>query len=325
MRPPAIAGVLLAIAAINCALPATAQRKDPARVAALWTATREAAAPLLRSFEQGLAERGWVAGRNIEVEHRFSGGAPELATSLAEELVATKPDVLFAASDLGAFALRRQTTAIPIVIGASIDPIGSGLVASLAMPGGNVTGLAIASEAAKRMQMLREAVPGSSRIGVLYNAEFPGNASIVDRIQDVARSEGISIVLGPLRGPGDIDRAFESLMEGRVDAVLGVSDNLTFLLRREIAVLAQQARLPTAFPNREFCEAGALLCYGTDLAAMYRHAAGHVDRILRGAKPSELPMELPTKYDFLISLKTARALSLVLPDALLARADEVIE
>ena len=298
-----------------------------ARVATLWATSRAAVEPYLDAIEEGLRELGWVAGRNLVLEHRFSDGKPERLPTLAAEVVAWKPDVAVAPINAPALALTRLTSSMPIVVLFAVDPVGVGLAASLARPGGNVTGMtgAGAETSAKRLQMLRELAPAARRVGIVWNAAFPGLRDQRKAVDDAAPEFGMAIVDGGVRDPEGFLRAFETLTKERIDALIVLGDNLTFLRRREIAEAAARNRWPAIYTNREYCDAGGLACYGVNLRAQFKRGALFVDKILRGAKPATIPIEQPTFYNLVINLRTAQALGVTIPQSLRARIDHVIE
>jgi len=277
-------------------------------------------------FRRGLREHGWVEGQNIAVERRFAEGKTERFPELAAELVRLQVDVIVTGGSQTARAAKEATRTIPIVMAVSGDPVGSGLVASLARPGGNITGLSIqATEVGgKRLELLKEAVPQASRIAVLWNAAEPGKELEWQDTQRAAQALGVTLHSVEVRGPEDFDRAFAAIARERPDALLTFSDPLTLQHQRRIVDFATQNRLPLMSEGKEFAEAGGLMTYGASLPALFRRAAYYVDRILKGAKPADLPVEQPMKFELVINLKTAQALGLTLPSILLFQADEVI-
>jgi putative tryptophan/tyrosine transport system substrate-binding protein len=327
MNMQRIAAALLVVGMLAGAQRTQAQTaKDVALVAALWPVSEAAAAPYRRELEQGLAERGWVLGKTLTLLHRFADGSTEALAPLAAELLSAKPDAVFALNTPAAFAVRQHTATVAIVVGAAVDPIGAGLIASYARPGSNVTGVTGPMELhVKRLQILREAFPDLRRVGVLYDPDNQSHPAAVSAIREAARAGAFGIVEGPHGKAGDIARAFETMLVQGADGVLVVSDARAFLFRSEIAELAQRGRLPMIFPLREYCDAGGLICYALSLSASTRRGAWFIDRILRGADPATLPVEEPTTFEFVVNLKAARSSGFVLPDAILARADELIE
>lgn len=298
-----------------------------ARVATLWATSRTAVEPFLDAIEEGLRELGWVAGRNLVLEHRFSDGKPERLPILAAEVIAWKPDVAVAPINAPALALKRLTNSMPIVVLFAVDPVGVGLAGSLARPGGNVTGMTGAGSetSAKRLQMLREVAPAARRVGIIWNAAFPGLRDQRKSVDDAAAEFGMTIVEGGVRDPEGFPRAFETLTRERVDALIVLGDNLTFLRRQEIVGAAIRHRWPAIYTNREYCDAGGLACYGVNLRAQFKRGAVFVDKILRGASPATIPIEQPTLYHLVINLGTAKALGVTVPQSLRVRTDHVIE
>ena len=279
------------------------------------------------AFTRRLRELGWIEGRTVRIEYRWAEGRPERFTEIAAEFVRIKVDVIFAMSTDAALAAKHATAAIPIVFPTSGDPIGTGLVASLARPGGNVTGLSSQARdlGAKRVQHLREVLPNLRRLAFLGNADYAAGALEMSEVQAATRTLGLDEVLPlQIRRTEDIAPAFAALM-GRTDALYVVAEPLMNLNRMRINTFALAARLPTIFAHRDYVEAGGLMSYGPNYPDLNRRAGEYVDKILRGTKPSELPVEQPAKFDLVVNLITAKALGIEVPPTLLARADEVIE
>jgi putative tryptophan/tyrosine transport system substrate-binding protein len=283
---------------------------------------------LLEAFRQGLRELGWVEGQNILVEYRFAEGQSDRLPGLADELVRLKVDVIAASPTPAALAAKNATETIPIV-GISFDnPVEHGLVASLARPGGNITGLSysVGPEIfGKDLELLRELIPEIRHVAVLSNSAGPNHALMISNVQTAARSLGVELLLLEARGPDEFDGAFAAIAKERVGALFVFGDPMFGVHRARLADLAAQNRLPTMYTNRPHVEAGGLLCYGPSFSDLWRRAASYVDKILKGAKPADLPVEQPTKFELVINLKTAKVLGLAIPPSLLARADEVIE
>jgi putative tryptophan/tyrosine transport system substrate-binding protein len=274
-----------------------------------------------------LAELGWIEGRNLVVERRYAENQPERLPELAAELVRLNVDVIVATGTLGPLAAKQATSTIPIVMIASGDPLESGLVASLARPGGNVMGMSLMAPdlGGKRLELLKELLPQLGRVAVLWNAANPYAAIVFKETQAAGRTLGIEIQSLEVRGPDDFDGAFEAARKQRPDALITVEDPLTFAYQTRITHFATADQLPSLHGLREDVMAGGLMSYGANLADLFRRAAGYVDKILKGAKPADLPVQQPTKFELVINLKTAKALGLEVPPTLLARADEVIE
>jgi ABC-type uncharacterized transport system substrate-binding protein len=281
---------------------------------------------LVAAFVQRLRELGWIEGRNVTIEHRWIEGRSERgAAEIAAELVRLKVDVIVAGGTTSVVAAKQATSLIPIVFVAG-DPVGTGLVASLARPGGNVTGLSNQSTdlAAKRLELLREVVPGLRRLAILVNMASPASVLEMREVQEAARSLGIEIAIIEVRQAEDISRAFKTL-KGSADALLVTADPLINSNRIRINTLAIGARLPTSYNFRDSVDMAGLMSYGPNLSELFRRVADYVDKILRGAKPADIPVEQPTKFDLVVNLITAQALDLTVPPTLIARADEVIE
>jgi putative tryptophan/tyrosine transport system substrate-binding protein len=276
------------------------------------------------AFVQRMRELGWIEGRTVVIEYRWAEGRSERAAEIAAEFVRLKADVIVTDGTPSIVAAKQATSVIPIVFAAAGDPVGSGLVASLGRPGGNVTGLSVqaADLAGKRLEILREVIPGLRRLAILARTGSP--TAQRREAQAAAHTLGLEVVPAEIRRAEDIAPAFDAL-KARADALYVFGDPLMATNRIRINTLAQGARLPTIYSQREFVEAGGLMSYGPNFPDLHRRAAEYVDKILRGAKPGDIPVEQPTKFDLVINLTTAKALGLTVPDSLLARADEVIE
>jgi putative ABC transport system substrate-binding protein len=268
-----------------------------------------------------------VEGQNIAIEERWAEGRPERFPALAAELVRLSVDVLVGGGNQAIQALRHATSTIPIVMAVSSDPVGVGLVTSLARPGGNITGVSIqaAEVGGKRLELLKEAVPRASRVAVLWNAADASKTSELHDTQVAAHAFGMTLYSAEVRGPNDFDSAFAVILRERPDALLTFSDPLTLNHQRRIVDFAARHRLPLMSEAKEFAEAGGLMTYGASLPALVRRAAYYVDRILKGSKPADLPVERPTKFELVLNLKTAKALGITMPPSLLLLADEVIQ
>jgi putative ABC transport system substrate-binding protein len=275
---------------------------------------------------QRLRELGWIEGRTITIEYRWAEGSRERAAEIAAEFVRLKVDVIVTSATVVVIAAKQATSVIPIVFAAASDPVGTGLVASLARPGGNVTGLSLqfTDLAGKRLELLRAVLPDLRRLAILANASSPATALEVAEVQAMARTFGLEVAAPEVRQTEDIAPAFEAL-KGRVEALYVVNDPLVDTNRVRINTLALAARLPTLHGDREHVAAGGLMSYGASFTDLFRRAGDLVDKILHGAKPADIPVEQPTKFDLVINLITAQALGLTIPPTLLARADEVIE
>jgi putative ABC transport system substrate-binding protein len=277
------------------------------------------------AFEQRLRELGWIEGRTVEIQYRWGEGHPERFDEIAAEFVRRKVDIIVTAGS-AVPAVKRATLAIPIVFAVATDPLGGGLVASLSRPGGNVTGLSDQQSdiATKRLELLRQLLPDMRRLAILANAGYPVSVKEVGEVQAAARKLDVEVTRLEIRRAEDIAPAFESLQR-RADAIYIVDDGLVSANSARIAALAQAARLPAMFSERAYVEAGALMSYGPIFSDLFRRTAEYVDKILRGAKPGDLPVQQPTKFEFVINLKTAKAIGLTVPDKLLALTDEVID
>ena len=275
---------------------------------------------------QRLRELGWIENRTVAIEYRWAEGRVEHLAEIMAEFVRLKVDVIVTSGTPPVVAAKQATSDIPIVFAAVGDPVGTGLVASLARPGGNVTGLSLQATdlAGKRLGLLREVIPGLRRLAIMANADAPPAVLEMVEVQATARALGLEVSTHEIRRPEDIAPALESL-NGRAEALYVCNDPLVTTNRIRINTLALGMRLPTIYNVREFVEAGGLMSYGPNFLDLYRRAADFVDKILRGAKPADIPVEQPTKYDLVVGLKTAKALGLAIPETFLLRADEVIE
>ena len=313
---------------VAVAWPLAARAQQPAKlptIGFLGTAAASAWGPWTAAFVQRLHELGWIEGRTVAIQYRWAEGRTDRFAEIAAEFVRIKVDVIVTGGN-AAVAAKRASSAVPIVFAIVDDPVGSGLVTSLARPGGNVTGLSMQSTdlAGKRLALLREVVPGLRRLAIMANVDFPAAAQEMDEIQAAATKLGLDVATFELRRAEDIAPAFEAL-KGRGEALYVVGDALVITHRVRINTLALTARMPTIFFLREYVEAGGLMSYGPSFTDLFRRAGDYVDKILRGAKPADIPVEQPTKFDLVINLTTAKALGLTIPESFLLRADEVIE
>jgi putative ABC transport system substrate-binding protein len=277
------------------------------------------------AFVQGLRQLGWVEGQNIVIEQRFTGGRPERFPELIAEVLRIPVDVIVVADSQAAWAAKRATSTTPIVLANVADAVGQGLASSLARPGGNVTGLSnqLEDTAGKRLQVLREIIPSLSRLAVVFNPNNPASHTRID--EALAAQVGIKIIPVPFRAPADLDPAFATITRERAEAlILHIASPIVDHWPQFIE-FAQKQRIPTAGQSRRFVQLGGLVYFGTDSAHLFGRAASYVDRILKGTKPADLPIEQPTKFELVINLKTAKALGLTIPQSLLLRADEVIQ
>ena len=281
--------------------------------------------PWVEAFQQGLRERGYVDGQNVVLEFRFTDGSFDQLPRLAEELVRLKVDVILASAAPPALVAKKATTSVPIVFVNVFDPVELGLIPSLGRPGGNITGLANSSAdlAGKRLELLRELVPKLRRVAVFWDSSNPTNPIQLKGAEVAARTLGLQLQPAPVQGPSDFDAAFKAARGA--NGLLLLDSPLFTTHRARLSGLAATSRLPAISALREFVEVGGLISYGVDFPDSFRRAATYVDKILKGAKPADLPVEQPTKYELVINLKTAKALRLTIPQLVLARADEVIQ
>jgi putative tryptophan/tyrosine transport system substrate-binding protein len=314
-------------AAVEWPLAARAQQASkPPTMGFLGATTPAGGGQLLAAFVQRLRELGWVEGRNVAIEIRWGEGRSERFAEIAAEFVRLKVDAILTHNTPPVLAAKQATSSIPIVFATAGDPVGTGVVASLARPGGNVTGLSLQQSdlAGKRLELLREIIPQLRRLAILANVGYPEPVLETREVQTAAGKLGFEVTLLEIQRAEEIAPAFESL-KGQADALYVVVDALVAANRTRIITFALGARLPTMFNNDNFVQAGALMSYGPDFSDLFRRDAELVDKILRGTKPGDIPVEQPTKFDLVINLTTAKAIGLTIPESLLLRADKVIE
>ncbi|HJQ58284.1 MAG TPA: ABC transporter substrate-binding protein [Vineibacter sp.] len=319
----AAGGAILAASAAATAQPAERVR----RIGVLSPQSAASAEPVVDALRQGLRDLGWQDGRNIAFVARYSDGAMERLPLLATDLVTQNVDVIVAGSIPGSLAAKQATRTIPVVMVTTGDPVVSGLVATLARPGGNVTGVTTEGQdlIGKRLELLLEIVPGIRRVAALVNPDNPITSRLSAAVTAAARAAKIDLVIVAARQAGDLEPAFAAMRGADVQALLIGEDPVLITERGKVVGLAARHRLPTVHYDRSFTAAGGLMFYGADLAGMYRHATRHIDKILRGANPAELPVEQPTRFELVVNLAAAKALGITIPQAMLLRADEVIE
>jgi len=315
--------VLLAVGVIAEAQQPT---KVP-RIGFLGGGSASANAGRIEAFRQGLRELGYVEGKNIVIEHRWAEGKLDRLPALAAELVRLKVDIIVSAGPTVTRVAKEATVTIPIVMAFDNDPVGNGFVASLARPGGNITGLSsLFSEiSGKQLELLKEIVPRLSRVAVIGNSTNPGNAQALKETELAAGAFKVQLQYVDVLDPKDIETAFGAASKGHADAVLVLTSAVTNSHRKQIVELAVKNRLPAIYYTAEWVEGGGLMNYGASFTDLYRHAATYVDKILRGAKPADLPVEQPTKFELIINLKAAKQISLTIPPNVLVRADKVIK
>ena len=317
------------------AVPLAGEAQQPtkiARIGFLMTGSLESpeVRVILDAFRQGLRERGYVEGQNIVIEYRSAAGKLERFPTLASELARLKVDLIVAVNTPAARAARQATTVIPFVTPVMGDPLGDGLVASLARPGGNITGLTFLGPelVVKRLELLKQALPRVSRVAAIWHPGAYAEHTTRTMLQEAeagARTLRVQLQLVEVRGPDELDRAFSTMTRERAEAVFGFPSTILFNERRRIVDLASRHRLPAMYQAREFVELGGLIAYGASIPDLFRRSATHVDKILRGAKPADLPVERPTKFELAVNLKTAKALGLTIPQPVLLQADQVLE
>jgi putative ABC transport system substrate-binding protein len=313
-------------------LPLAVRAQQPAgrvyRVGWLSIGSREQTIHVIRPFEEGLRRLGYRLGENVVIEYRFADGEMDRVPALAAELVRLGVDVITTGSNANTLTAMKATTTIPIVMINSVDPVGAGLVASLARPGGNVTGFAQDTGDQlnnKRLDLLKETLPDLKRVGVLWYPDFAPNRDRLTSMTEAAHTLGLTLVPAEARGLGTLESAFATMVRERAQAFVVLSDPVLANYRGQIAALAVKNRLPAISTTREYAEAGLLLTYGNNIPDQFRRSAVLIDKIFKGAKPGDLPIEQPTKFELVVNLKTAKGLGVVVPPSLLLRADEVIE
>jgi putative ABC transport system substrate-binding protein len=303
------------------------QAKKVPRIGFLGIASPSTISARIEAFRQGLRELGYVEGKNIVIEYRSAEGKLDRLSELAAELVRLKVDVILTTGPAVTRAAKEATVTIPIVMAFDNDPVGSGFVASLARPGGNITGLSALSPevSGKQLELLKEIAPRLSRVAVLGSSTVPGNAQALREIELAAKALAVQLQYLEVRDPKDIETVFQEARKGRTDALLVLANAVVTTHRRQVADLAVKSRLPAIYYAAEFVEDGGLITYGVSIADLFRRAATYVDKILKGAKPADLPVEQPMKFELIINLKAAKQIGVTIPPNVLARADKVIK
>jgi putative tryptophan/tyrosine transport system substrate-binding protein len=322
------ASILVVVVQLAFGVIAEAQQpKKIPRIGFLTATSASSQAPRLEAFRQGLKDLGYFEGKNITIQYRFAEEKLDRVANLAAQLVHLKVDIIVTGGGTSTRAVKEATVTIPIVMGFDNDPVGSGFVASLARPGGNITGLSTLSPeiSGKQLELLKEIVPKLSRVAVFGSAIAPGNAQALKEIEVAADAFGVKLQHLEVRDPKDFETAFRAASKGRADAVLVLPSPITLSQRRQIVDLAANSRLPAIYWATEFVEAGGLMTYSVSFTDLFRRAATYVDKILKGAKPADLPIEQPKKFEFIINLKAAKQIGLTIPPNVLARADKVIK
>jgi ABC-type uncharacterized transport system substrate-binding protein len=327
MRPIGLVILAISLAVAPLAVDAQEAGKIP-RIGFLATPSRSDRTPTRDPFVQGLRELGWVEGKNIAIEYRYADGRADRLSELAAELVRLKVDLIFASSTAAAVAAKNTTSTVPIVAPSMSNPVELGLIASVARPGGNITGLSysVGMEIfSKQLELLKETVPKARRVAILSNPANPGQPAVIKNVRVAAQSLGVQLQLLEARGLNEFDGAFAAMARERAGALLVMGDPVFDFHRTRLAELAAKSRLPAIYGLRTQTEAGGLMSYGVDLRDNSRRAATYVDKILKGAKPADLPVEQPAKFELVINANTAKALGLTLPQSILVRADEIIQ
>jgi putative ABC transport system substrate-binding protein len=323
---------IVALGGTAATWPLAVRAQQPAgrvyRVGYFAIGSRERSPHLMKAFEEGLRSLGYRVGESVVIEYRFANGEMERLPALAADLVRLGVDIIVSGNNVNTVAAMKATTTIPIVMASSADPVGAGLVASLARPGGNVTGFAQdtgGEQHTKRLELLKDTLPNLSHVGILWNPDFAPNQDRLTSIREAAPALGLKLVPVEARGLDSLEQAFATMVRERAQMLVVLSDGVLFNCRGQIGVMAIRDRLPAIAAAREYAEAGLLLTYGIDLRDPFRRSAVYVDKIFKGAKPADLPVEQPTKFELVVNLKTAKALGVEVPTSLLLRVDEVIE
>lgn len=306
--------------------PADAQQPVSPRRIGVLLVSWSVESTIAQAFREGLRDAGYVEGRDVVVEWRTASGDYDRVPELVAELVQRKVEVIVANGTVGTRAAKRATSTIPIVMALVADPVGSGLVTNLAHPGGNVTGLTIMTTelSAKQLQLLKETVPRATRVTVLWNPDTPYSPKVIQELKEAAPSLSIELKFVGVRTPEEIDSAFSAVSRAHAQALYVIEDPLFTTHRATLVKLASKARLPAIYGDRHFADEGGLMSYGANYGDLVRRSAGYVDKILKGAKPGDLPIEQPTKFELVVNLKTAKALGITIPESILLRADEMI-
>jgi putative ABC transport system substrate-binding protein len=328
MRKAGFLSILFVVVLLAVAVIAAAQQpKKVPRIGYLSPNSLAAISTRTDAFRQGLRDLGYVEGKNIVIEWRSAEGKVDRLPALAAELVRLKVDVIVTTGPTGTRPAKEATSTIPIVMAQDIDPVGSGFVASLARPGGNITGLSslVPEISGKQLELLKETVPKLSRVAVLWASSNPANAQVLREMERTAGAFGMRVQSLDILGSKDIETAFRAANKARADAILVLQSGVATAHRTELAQHAIKSRLPAIYPRLEFVEDGGLMSYGASVTDMDRRAATYVDKILKGAKPADLPVEQPTKFEFVINLKAAKQIGLTIPPNVLVRADKVIK
>src|SRR5437870_9803130 len=318
--------IFVTLAACGALAQAQQPKKVP-RIGFLSAISPSTVAARIEAFRQGLRELGYVEGKNIVIEYRYAEGNPDRLSALAAELVRLKVDVIVTGGPAVNRPAKEATVTIPIVLGFDNDPVGNGFVTSLARPGGNITGLSThyPEISGKQLELLKEIIPRLSRMAVLGNSTVPGNAQAIRETERAARVFGIKLQYVEIENPNEIETAFRAARNGRADAVLVLGSQVVTSHAKQFAELAAKSQLPAIYWSPEFVEAGGLMTYSVSITDLFRRAATYVDKILKGAKPAELPVEQPTKFELIINLKAAKQIGLTIPPNVLLRADKVIK
>jgi len=319
--------LLIAALLLTVSIAEAQQAKKSARIGFLSGTSPSTATGRLNAFRQGLGELGYVEGKNIIIEYRWSEGKRERLPDLAAELVRLKVDIIVTGGPQATRPAKQATSTIPIVMAQDPDPVGNGFVASLARPGGNITGLSsLAPElGGKQLELMKEIVPRLSHVAVFGTSTTSGNAQELREVELAAKAFGVKVQYLDVLSPKDIETGFRAASKGRADAVLMLAGPVLVSQRAQVVDHAEKSRVPAIYPQIEYTEAGGLMYYGTNTPDLFRRAATYVDKILKGAKPADLPVEQPIKFEFIINLKAAKQIGLTIPSNVLARADKVIK
>jgi putative tryptophan/tyrosine transport system substrate-binding protein len=303
------------------------QPKKSPRIGVIFPVFQSAASPFMEAFREGLHDRGYIEGKNIVVEYRYAEGKEDRLPALAAELVRLNMDIIVVGGGNATLAAKNATKTIPIVMGVASDPVGAGLVASLALPGGNITGSTLINSdlSGKRLELLKEAIPRLSQVAVLVYRDNPAATLMLKETETAGQSLGLQLQILEVRNIDELENAFGVVKKGHSEAINVLSSAFFGGERKKIVELASRTRLPAMYFDKQFVESGGLMSYGANVADLFRRAANYVDKILKGAKPADLPVEQPTKFELMINLKAAKQIGLTIPPNVLARADKVVK
>jgi len=327
MKKAAVPSILVAVVLLAIGVIAEAQEPKVPRIGVIFPAFSSVSAPFMAVFREGLHDLGYTEGKNIVIEDRYADGKEDRLPALAAELVHLKVDIIMVGGGNATLAAKNATKTVPIVMGTASDPVGTGLVASLARPGGNITGSTLINPdlSGKRLELLKETIPKLKHVAVLIHRDNPAATLMLKETETAAQSLGLQLQILEVRGSNELENAFGVAKKGRAEAMNVLSSAFLQIERKKIVELASKGQLTAMYVDRQFVESGGLMSYGANIADQFRRAATYVDKILKGAKPADLPIEQPTKFELIINLKAAKQIGLTIPPNVLVRADKVIK